>query len=177
MPSKTELRRQWNSAGKDVVVLHMLGRGRTSPHVSPFPFKLEAYLKLSGIEYVIDTTQPRSTKGKSPWMTFNGKDMADSQFCINHLAKELDKDISASLTKEERAVERSFQGLLDGILYFCLIMDRWVYNDPVYLLDQVFEPNTFPGPRFLQKLVIKMGQKQVKSQAVGQVRLCGLQTC
>ena len=119
MPSKAELRQQWNSAGKDVVVLHMFGRGRTCPHVSPFPFKFEAYLKLSGIEYVIDTTQPMSTKGKSPWMTFNGKDMADSQLCIEHLTKELGKDISAALSKEERAIERSFLGLLDGIFYFC----------------------------------------------------------
>ena len=33
-------REEWNSAGKDVVVLHQLPRATTCPSVSPFPLKV-----------------------------------------------------------------------------------------------------------------------------------------
>jgi hypothetical protein len=63
MPSKSELRRQWNAAGHDVVVLHQLPRARTSPSLSPFPLKFETFLRMAKIEYVNDFTTPMSPKG------------------------------------------------------------------------------------------------------------------
>ena len=46
MPGKAELRAEWNNAGKDVVVLHMMDRGRTRPNISPFALKFETFLKV-----------------------------------------------------------------------------------------------------------------------------------
>ena len=46
MPGKAELRAEWNNAGKDVVVLHMMERGFTRPSVSPFVLKFETFLKV-----------------------------------------------------------------------------------------------------------------------------------
>ena len=37
---------EWNNAGKDVVVLHMMERGRTRPNMSPFVLKFETFLKV-----------------------------------------------------------------------------------------------------------------------------------
>ncbi len=44
------LRAEWDSAGKDVVVLHMFDRALTSPNPSPFPIKIETYLRIAGIK-------------------------------------------------------------------------------------------------------------------------------
>ena len=46
MPGRAELRAEWNNAGKDVVVLHMMERGRTRPNMSPFVLKFETFLKV-----------------------------------------------------------------------------------------------------------------------------------
>ena len=51
MPSKSKLRQQWNNAGKDVVVLHQFFRARHAPNGSPFPIKLETYLRIAKIDY------------------------------------------------------------------------------------------------------------------------------
>ena len=56
----------------------------------------------------MDTTQPMSVKGKTPWMTFNGMDMADSQMCIEHLCEQVEgADIDRDLSEEQKAVSRA----------------------------------------------------------------------
>ena len=59
-----------------------------------------------------------SPKGKTPWITHNGEDLADSQFCIDFLTKRLNKDMNGHLNKEQRAVARSMQKLVDESLYW-----------------------------------------------------------
>lgn len=167
MPSKAELRRQWDNAGKDVVVLHQFDRARTTPNASPFPIKMETYLRMAGIKYVNDFKQPIGSKGKSPWMTFNGTDMADSQLCMEHLAKVLDKDMSAHLSPEEKAVARGMRAIIEDHFYFCMVMERWSYIDLDTIRNEVFAP--FSGiPSFLVGFFLKRVGKQVKAQAVGQ---------
>jgi hypothetical protein len=59
-------------------------------------------------------------------MTFNGQDMADSQLCMEHLARTLGKDLSQNLTAEQRAVARAMRAVLEDNLYFCAAMDRCI---------------------------------------------------
>ena len=40
----------------------------------------------------------RSPKGKVPWITLNGVDVSDSQFCIEFLSQNYGKDLSDGLT-------------------------------------------------------------------------------
>ena len=55
----------------------------------------------------MDTTQPFSSKGKTPWMTFNGTDMADSQMCVEHLCETIEgKDTEKDLSDEQKAISR-----------------------------------------------------------------------
>ena len=96
MPSKAELRAKWNSVPENSVVLHMFQRSKTRPNGSPFVMKLETYLRVAGIEYTEDFDQPMSTKGKSPWITFNKEDYSDSQLCVEMLSEKLEgKDLDA----------------------------------------------------------------------------------
>ncbi len=104
-----KLRRKWNSVGRDVVVLHQFPRGRTCPNGSPYPIKLETYLRMAGIKYENDFEEFMSPKGKSPWITINGEDIADSQLAIEHLTKVLKKDVDAHLNEEEKARARSIR--------------------------------------------------------------------
>ena len=56
----------------------------------------------------MDTTQPMGAKGKTPWMTFNGTDMADSQMCIEHLCEKVEgADTERDLGEEQKAISRA----------------------------------------------------------------------
>ncbi len=57
-------------------------------------------------------------KGKTPWITLNGQDFGDSQLCLELLAKRYQKDFSAHLTAEERAIARSLQIMAEEHLYW-----------------------------------------------------------
>jgi hypothetical protein len=41
------------SVAKDVVLLHQLDRGIFTPSISPFPLKLETYLRMADIPYEV----------------------------------------------------------------------------------------------------------------------------
>ena len=50
----SRLRTLWESRGRDVVTLHMFSRALTAPNPSPFPIKLETYLRMANIKWVED---------------------------------------------------------------------------------------------------------------------------
>ncbi|XP_071545191.1 failed axon connections homolog [Panulirus ornatus] len=106
--SKRSRRKKWATAGRDVVVLHGFPRERFSPGTSPYVLKLETYLRLAKIPYVMDFTEPLGPKGLSPWITLNGEEFADSQLVIEHLGRQYNKDFSSGLTEVQRAVARTF---------------------------------------------------------------------
>ncbi len=45
-----KLQAKWNAVGKDVVVLHMFPRAIYCPNPSPFPVKLETWLRMNNVK-------------------------------------------------------------------------------------------------------------------------------
>jgi hypothetical protein len=45
-----KLQTEWDAVGKDVVVLHMFDRAIHAPNPSPFPLKLETWLRMNNIK-------------------------------------------------------------------------------------------------------------------------------
>ncbi|KAL7630074.1 UNVERIFIED_CONTAM: hypothetical protein RMT77_019796 [Armadillidium vulgare] len=126
---KRNCRKEWNAAGKDIVVLHAFPKAITLPNLSPFVLKLETYFRMADIQYKLDDRYPFGPKGKVPWITLNGKDYADSQLIMEFLGKEFSKDFSNSLSKEEKAVSRAMQimaeeHLLWGLAWWRFVVDR-----------------------------------------------------
>lgn len=120
-------RRRLN-APPGVVILYQVGRGPNAPSISPFPLKLETFLRMAKIPYMNDHTAKFSTKGKTPWMEYNGVDVADSQFCIEYLKKELGADLNKHLTAEEYGASRALQKMAEENLY-------WTMCDEMFLTD------------------------------------------
>lgn len=109
-----QLRQQWTAAGRDVVVLHQFLPGTTVPNTSPFALKLETFLRMAGITYVIDNQQPQNARtNKCPWITINGKDMADSELIIDFLTKHFRPSLLEDLSPADKALGRAVQHLLD----------------------------------------------------------------
>lgn len=83
---------------------------------------------MAKIPYMNDHTAKFSTKGKTPWMEYNGVDVADSQFCIEYLKKELGADLNKHLTAEEYGASRALQKMAEENLY-------WTMCDEMFLTD------------------------------------------
>ena len=54
-----------------------------------------------------------SPKKKSPWITYNGVDIGDSQLCIEFLMKEFNVDLSAHLSALEKSQARAYLKLIE----------------------------------------------------------------
>ncbi|XP_068223453.1 failed axon connections homolog [Palaemon carinicauda] len=121
-------RNKWRSVGKDVVVLHLFPRGRYCPNVSPFVVKLETYLRMAGISYELDFEEPLGPKGKCPWITWNGKDLADSQIIIETLGKYYGKNFSSHLKAEDKALGVSLRLMVEEHFFWCNVMWRWIFD-------------------------------------------------
>ena len=59
-----------------------------------------------------------SSKGKTPWMEYNGVAVADSQLCIEYLKEIRGIDLDSKLTAEQRAIARGFLKLTEENLYW-----------------------------------------------------------
>ena len=97
----------------DLVVLHSLPRAYKCPCMSPYPLKLETFLRIMGISYVTDYNKPRGSKGKSPWIDFNGQELTDSQLILEYLSRYFDKDLDDRLSKADRATARMVRVMVE----------------------------------------------------------------
>ncbi|XP_005100149.1 failed axon connections homolog isoform X2 [Aplysia californica] len=120
------------------VILHQFPRGPFAPSVSPFPVKLETYLRLAKIPYVTETDLNVSSKGKMPWMEFNGEAVADSHQCISHLNRKLGIDLNKGLDPAQRAVARTIQMMCEDHLYWCVAIFRWVLDREKKVIRKAF---------------------------------------
>lgn len=132
---KKRLQRSLKKPG--VVILHQFPRGMTLPNISPFPLKLETYLRLAKIPYENDFGDFMSPKGKCPYITLNGEDISDSQLILEHLNKKFDINLNKELSETEIAIGHAFRIMAENHLYWELVLYRYVY-DQVKCLRKVY---------------------------------------
>ncbi|XP_064105417.1 failed axon connections homolog isoform X1 [Macrobrachium nipponense] len=160
-------RKKWNSVGKDVVVLHLFPRGRFCPNVSPFVVKLETYLRMAEIPYELDFEEPLGPKGKCPWITWNGKDLADSQLIIEALSKHYGKDFSSHLSAEDKALGLSMRLMVEEHFFWCNVMWRWVF-DPSFAVSSLTDWGTWlPFHWFYRPVVGQLLYLEAYMQGIG----------
>ncbi|XP_041360539.1 failed axon connections homolog isoform X2 [Gigantopelta aegis] len=124
---------------RDLVILRQIGRGLYAPSMSPFPLKLETYLRMAKIPYQSVHSFKMSSKGKTPWIQYNDDDVADSAFCVDYLNDKFGVDLNANLNCQERAVARAFEKMVEeGTLFWSLVLYRWVYPVDRSLMLKVF---------------------------------------
>lgn len=113
---------------KGTVLLHQFFPTRGMPSISPPCLKLETYLRMAQIPYKNHYSMTPSSKGKLPWITFNGHDVADSNLCIEFLNKEFGVDLNQGLTDMERGASMAFRRMCDENTYWGLVYHRWMDN-------------------------------------------------
>ncbi|XP_067664878.1 failed axon connections homolog [Haliotis asinina] len=113
---------------KDTVMLHQLGKGVHAPSISPFVLKLETYLRMASIPYKNLFDKKMSSKGKTPWIEYNGEEVPDSEFCIEYLNAKFNVDLNTKYNQSERAIGRAFRKLAEEDIYWYIGLSRCVYD-------------------------------------------------
>lgn len=100
------------------------------PNASPFCMKLETYLRMAELPFVIPaaslTDLGKAPKGKMPYIEDGGKTLADSSIIIDYLKATYGDRLDSWLSAEQRAVALAFQRLLEENLYWAVVHTRWV---------------------------------------------------
>ncbi|KAI8834138.1 hypothetical protein BC829DRAFT_72618 [Chytridium lagenaria] len=103
----------------DTVVLHAFARPTLHPGIpsySAYCLKLETYLRVSSIPYILCTDSPFSKKGKKPYITYNDIQIPDSQFSIKWLQEKYDVSIDKQVMPAGRSAMEAYRSMLeDGI--------------------------------------------------------------
>ncbi|XP_055859616.1 failed axon connections homolog isoform X2 [Biomphalaria glabrata] len=159
---KARRNRESKNYPPNTVILFQWQRGPYAPSVSPFPLKLETYLRMSKIPYQNDYSGKFSKKGKTPFIIYNGENIPDSQFCIEYLNKKLNIDNNKYLNQTDRAVATAFQAMIDEHLYWTMVVFRWVYNK-----EQEIIKNYVIRSPLLRIYLNRLVYKQTYDQGIG----------
>ena len=100
-------------------------------NVSPFALKLETWLRLSGIPFVVEasTRLDKAPRGKFPYIVDAGERIGDSSLIIDHLKTTRGIDPDAGLSRRQKAEGVALQRLFENHLYYLLVHSRWI--DPL----------------------------------------------
>ncbi len=112
-----------------MITLYRFGNMGCKCDPSPYCAKLEAYLKLTGLKFEVKKgadALKSAPKGKLPYITDGGVDIADSNLIIDYLKEKYGDEIDASLSAEEKAVSRGLTALINGVLSASIGYSRWV---------------------------------------------------
>ncbi|KAK3780382.1 hypothetical protein RRG08_062003 [Elysia crispata] len=135
----------------DTLVVYGLGSGAGIPSLSPYVLKLEVYLKLAKIPYVLSKKYVTSSKGKVPWISYNGEHIADSQFCIEFIKTQFGVDLNEGLSKEQAAVAYAFRVMMDEFHFWVNVYFR--LYDPEDPMLVKFNPSASSRRRLRERYV------------------------
>ncbi|XP_070540921.1 failed axon connections homolog isoform X1 [Ptychodera flava] len=152
---------------KDTVILRHTGRARFVPSMSPFPIKLETYLRFAKIPYVSVFSTKMSPKNKIPWIEFNGVTMSDSNFIIEFLNDQFNVDLSKHLSPSDRAIARAFQKMMEEDFYWTIAYSRWVDSRTQQIQAEVNLPRGFITTRIVPMLVKRNVKKSMHGHGIG----------
>ena len=147
--------------------LHQFAPHWGLPNASPYCMKVEAYLRLAGIEYkTVEVGDPgKGPNGKAPWIIDSGKIIPDSRIIIEHLNRKHGYPLRGHLDENELAVHHTIGRMLDESTYWAMVYERWIVpQNATITRDELLE--FIPNP--IRKLVFFIGQRSVKKALHGQ---------
>lgn len=136
------------------------------PTVSPFCLKLDAFLRMTGIEHesITAATPFAGPKKKAPWITYKGRTIGDSTFIIDFLKEEFSVDPDAHLSARQRGVALAVQRMIEENLYWAMVYDRWVREENWPILKGTVL-GSIPAP--VRAMLAPYARRSVKKQLEG----------
>jgi glutathione S-transferase len=148
-----------------MITLHQFARVWDIPNLSPFCCKVETYLRMAAVPYrVADAIPPRAPKGKLPYITDDGRTIADSRFIIEYLRDRYHADLDQGLTPTERAESMAFQRMIEDDLHWSMLWSRWAQAQNWQANKQAI----FGGfPPVLRDVIAWITRRQIRKEIWG----------
>ncbi|MEW6993374.1 glutathione S-transferase family protein [Colwelliaceae bacterium MEBiC 14330] len=112
---------------------------------SPFVVKVDAFLKMSGLEYTNSAgmkNMKKAPKGKLPYIAIAEHNksvlVADSQAIIDYLTQKYQLSLDEHLTQAQSAQAYLMTKSLDENLYWCLVYCRWNLDETWPAINKAF---------------------------------------
>ncbi len=146
------------------ILLNQAGPGLGLPSVSPFCMRLEAFLRLAGLEYEVDNKPAlgKAPKGKVPWIVDGDAPIADTHFIIEHLKTTRGLTIDARLSAQQRAIVHACTRMLTENFYWVLVHSRWLYPPSWAPFKRAF---TKIMPPMIGPLIMPLIRRGIRKQA------------
>ena len=113
-----------------MITLHSMPGTDRIESLSPFCSKVEVYLKLQKLPYVVALGDPRKApKGKLPVIETDGQHIADSSAILAYLEDKAEKPLDRGMGAEARARAHVLKRLFEESLYFVVLWARWVDDE------------------------------------------------
>lgn len=113
-----------------MIKLFGFGPGFGVADPSAFVLKLDAYMRMAGIEFeLLPGNFKDAPKGKIPYMEDGDNIIADSFFILEHLKKKYNKPLDKALSDQQKAISNLIIKSLDENFYWCIIYSRWMRED------------------------------------------------
>ena len=150
-----------------MIKLYGFGPAFGLPDPSPFVIKVDAYMRMVGLEHELVQNMgnlQKAPKGKLPFVEIDGNIIADSQFIINHFDSSMNQPLDSWLNKEQQGWSLLATKSLDENLYWCLVYSRWI-DEPSWQLTK----QTFFGamPPVLRNIVPIIARRAVRKNLMG----------
>jgi len=137
---------------------------------SPFVLKLEAYMRLAGIDYkTTPMMDPRKApKTKIPFIKDGDQTIADSSLCINYLKDKYGDSLGKGLSARQHAIGHSIKTMLEERTYWVIVHSRWMdENKNSIIRDTFFDeiPSFIRG--FIFGKIVKDMKKDMHGHGIG----------
>lgn len=110
-----------------MITLYQFAPAFGLPNGSPFCFKVENYLRMTGEPFETKVASPqRAPKGKLPFIKDGGVVVSDSAHILDHLKKTRGDKLDKDLSPRDRALAHTIRRTFEDGLYFCLVYARWI---------------------------------------------------
>lgn len=142
-----------------MITLYKFGKLGDVADASPFCAKVEAYLKIANLPYEVEASAMnlrKAPKGKLPYITDDGKTIADSSFILKYLNDKCGNAVDGHLSDVEKSIAHAFTKMIDENLYWVLLHGRWKLDHNIETLNsQFFSSIPFP----LNKIIASKARK------------------
>ncbi|KAL3846480.1 hypothetical protein ACJMK2_017467 [Sinanodonta woodiana] len=126
---------EWNEDWiNDTVYLHVFPRSfaKSVVNISPFAIKLELWMRIHKIPFKVIDYNGMGSKGQSPFIFFNGKEIPDSNFIIEYLSEYFHVDPYPGLSITDKAVARAFLKMIEENTSWAIFIYRYVEQPEEY---------------------------------------------
>lgn len=137
------------------------------PNASPFCAKMETWLRLSGLPYVVEPVgnPRRGPKGKVPFIRLDGQKIGDSDAIIGQLCAR--HPSLPERLKRQGPEHHALQRMMEEHLYWVIVYSRWV-DDGFDLVKLTFFAGIPAGLRDLAGWLAKAAvRRQLRAQGMG----------